>query len=67
MVLIPSEEPVKINDMRWDSESNNLLVGCSNGYVYEIERPRAQDIENTETFLTDMVRIRSWKIKMMEF
>jgi len=41
MVLIPSEEPIKINDMRWDSNSSHLLIGCSNGYVYEIDRPRA--------------------------
>jgi hypothetical protein len=67
MVKIPSETPTQINDIRWDSDSSNLLVGCSNGYVYEISRPRAQDIDNTETFLTDYVPIRSWKIKMMEF
>lgn len=67
MVLIPSEDPIHINDMRWDSSSTHLLVGCSNGHVYEIERPRAQDIDNTETFLTDSIRIKNWRIKMMEF
>ena len=41
MIRIPSEEPIHINDMRWDSDANNLLVGCSNGRVYEISRPRA--------------------------
>lgn len=44
MVLIPNddeESPIQINDMRWNSDSNKLIVGCSNGYVYEIDRPRA--------------------------
>jgi hypothetical protein len=67
MVQIPAEGPITVNDMRWDSDSSNLLVGCSNGFIYEVSRPRAQDIENTETFLTDVVPIRQWRIKMMEF
>lgn len=41
MVLLPAEEPTTINEVRWDSDSSKLLVGCSNGYVYEISRPRA--------------------------
>ena len=53
--------------MRWNIDSSSLLVGCSNGVVYDVWRPRAEDIDNTETFLTDAVTIKQWKIKMMEF
>lgn len=41
LVKIPSEEPITVNDLRWDSDSAHLMVGCSNGRVYEISRPRA--------------------------
>jgi len=41
LVKIPSEESTTVNDMRWDSNSANLLIGCSNGRVYEISRPGA--------------------------
>lgn len=56
-----------MNDMRWDSKSENLLLGCQDGHVYEIRRPKTSEIDNSETFLTDSIPIRSWKIKMMEF
>ncbi len=65
MINIPDE--TQINDMRWNSNSDRLLVGCNNGKVYEFEKPRAQDIDNTETFLIDNLPYREWTIKMMEF
>ncbi len=35
--------------------------------VYEIRRPKSNEIDNTETFLVDNIPIKSWQIKMMEF
>ena len=73
MVQVPcgqDEEgnPVKtqINDMCWDSESQHLLVVCSNGYAYRYQKPQAKDVDNTETFLANLP-CKIWKIKMMEF
>ena len=57
-------EPTSVT---WDSGSNNLLVGCSNGHVYEIKRPKDNEIENSETFLVDNIPIKDWKIKKMDF
>ena len=65
MVKLP--EGAIVNDLRWDSHSANVLVGCQNGIVYEIRRPRNNEIDNSETFLTEDIPIRIWKIKMMEF
>ena len=56
MVKVPSgeeDQPTQINDLRWDSTSQKILVGCQNGRVYEYARPRGQNIDNAETFLVD--------------
>lgn len=43
------------------------MVACSNGWVYEFDRPKPQDIDNHETYLVTDLPYRQWKIKMMEF
>lgn len=65
--MIELPEDAKIADMSWDTTSSNLLCGCSNGHAYEIMRPNPREIDNTETYLTDALPIRDWRIKMMEF
>lgn len=66
LIKLP-DETTHINDLRWDSGSSNVLIGCHNGRVYEIRRPNLNEVDNTETFLVDNIPIREWKIKMMEF
>lgn len=65
MIKLPDDS--KVNDLRWDSNSQNVLIGCSNGKVFEIRRPKDNEVDNTETFLVDNIPMREWKIKMMEF
>jgi len=43
------------------------LVSCSNGRVYQFEKPKEKDIDNHETFLVTNLPYKEWKIKMMEF
>lgn len=65
--MIKLSEDSKINDLRWDSGSNHVIVGCQNGKVFEIKRPKDSEIDNSETFLVDNIPIKEWQIKMMEF
>jgi len=65
--MIKLGDDALINDVKWDSNSSNLLVGCQNGHVYEVRKPKDNEIDNNETFLVDNIPIRDWKIKMMEF
>lgn len=56
-----------INDLKWDTNSSHLLIGCMNGKVYEVKRPKLNEVENSESFLVDNIPIKEWTIKMMEF
>jgi len=67
LCLIELPEDAVINDLTWDANSQNVLIGCKNGHVYELRRPNPREIDNTETYLLDQVPLRDWKIKMMEF
>ena len=35
--------------------------------MFEIKRPGENEVDNSETFMTDNVSIKEWNIKMMEF
>jgi len=65
LVQIPSK--TKINDLRWDSNSQNIIVGCANGRVHSFQRPNARDVDNHETYLVSNLPQKEWCIKMMEF
>jgi WD40 repeat protein len=67
LIQIPSSSPTKITDLRWDANSTKILVSCTNGKVYQFERPNPKDIDNHETYLMTSFPYREWKIKMMEF
>ena len=53
--------------MRWSHDSKYLMVACSNGRVYQFERPKPSDIDNHETYFVENLNHRVWRIKMMEF
>ena len=58
-----------INDLKWDQNSSKVIIACESGYVYEINKPNKDRINNTESFevtLADHPH-RVWKMKMMEF
>jgi len=44
-----------------------FLFGCNNGYVFEIRRPKASEIDNKDSYLWENPDIKTWKIKIMEF
>jgi WD40 repeat protein len=67
LVKIPSQTPTTITDLRWDIKSSKVLVGCSNGRVYQFEKPNPKNIDNHETYLVENLPYREWCIKMMEF
>jgi len=60
-------EGAQINDLKWDSQSSKVIIACENGYVYELERPTASNVDNKESYLVEDYPIKAWKIKMMEF
>ena len=65
--LIKLPEGAIVNDFKWHSDSQKILLACKNGYVYEIEKPAPDHVDNKETFLLEDWPIKAWKIKMMEF
>jgi len=67
MIRLP--EKSQINDLKWDQNSAKIIVACQSGFVYEINKPNKDRINNTETYevqLSDTTH-RVWKMKMMEF
>ena len=65
MTSLPNQS--QITDLRWDSNSTNILVGCANGHVHQFQRPMARDVDNHETYLVANLPHKEWCIKMMEF
>jgi WD40 repeat protein len=57
----------KINDLRWDSKSENILVCTESGYVHEIRRPDPAKLDTSDSYLIENYPMRTWKMKMMEF
>jgi len=47
--------------------STHLLVGCKNGHIIEIEAPKEDECDTSETYLRDDLRMKKTKIMMMEF
>ena len=56
-----------INDMKWQSGDTHILVGCTNGYVYQIRRPKENEFDPSDSFLWENADIKEWHIKIMEF
>jgi hypothetical protein len=43
------------------------LVGCKDGSIVEIEAPKEEDCDTTETYLKEDLNVKRTFIKMMEF
>jgi len=58
-----------INDLKWDGNSQKVIIACETGFVYEISKPLKEKIDNTESFEVqlDSHPHRVWKMKMCEF
>jgi WD40 repeat protein len=56
-----------VNDFKWNQDDNSIIFGCNNGYVFEIRRPKASEIDNKDSYLWENPDIKTWKIKIMEF
>jgi len=65
--LIELPEKAVITDLKWSNNSQKIICSCSNGYIYELNKPSMSDVQNKESYLVEDYPIRSWKIKMMEF
>ena len=48
------ELPSPAVSVAWNSKSTMLLVGCSNGQVFEIEKPNPAEVDTSVTFLIDL-------------
>jgi hypothetical protein len=56
-----------INDMKWLPGDDAVIVGCTNGYVYEIKRPDPAEFEAGDSYLWESPPIKEWHIMIMEF
>jgi hypothetical protein len=59
------ETKLAITDLCFDNRGEKLLIGCKDGTIHEVRIPRTEEIDNSETYLTEF-RSRSYTIKMME-
>jgi WD40 repeat protein len=48
MMRLP--EKTQINDLKWDQNSTKIIVACNSGFVYEINKPNKERINNTESY-----------------
>jgi len=55
----------KINDLKWNKDSNKILVAFKSGQVHEIDVPSPEDCDTSETFIRDLPK-KVFTIKMME-
>jgi len=56
-----------VNDFKWSSDDKSVLFGCQNGKVYNVRRPLAKEIDNSDSYLWINPDIQTWTIKLMEF
>ena len=60
-------EGAVVNDFKWNDADTCVLVGCKNGYVYQITRPKPDAIDNSDSYKWENPDIKEWRIKIMEF
>jgi hypothetical protein len=58
---------VKVNDLKWDAKSENILVCTESGHVHQIKRPDPAKLDVSDSYLIEDYPIRTWRMKMMEF
>lgn len=65
--LVVLNDCVAINDLKWDSKSEHILVATEAGYVHEIPKPDPSKLDTSDSYLIEDYPMRTWKMKMMEF
>lgn len=56
-----------VNDMKWNADDNSIIIGCKNGMVYQINRPKPDEIDSSDSYLWENIKMKSWTIKIMDF
>jgi WD40 repeat protein len=56
-----------VTDMKWNPDDNSIIIGCLNGKVYQIQRPKPDEIDSSDSFLWENIKMTTWTIKIMEF
>ncbi len=64
-VKLPDDSGV--NDFKWNQDDNSIIFGCNTGYVYEIRRPKPNEIDNKDSYQWINPDMKTWRIKIMEF
>jgi WD40 repeat protein len=54
-------------DFNWMPDDQSVIFGCMTGYVYEVFRPNPSEIFNGDSYLLENPKIKTWRIKIMEF
>jgi hypothetical protein len=39
-----------VNDFKWNDADTYVLIGCTNGYVYQVNRPNPEKIDNSDSY-----------------
>lgn len=60
-------DDARINDFKWNPDGESVIFGCANGFVYQIRRPKAGEIDNSDSYYWEDPPIKTWRIKIMEF
>lgn len=64
-VQLPNGTP--ITDFKWNPDDNSIIFGTESGYVYQVRRPKPNEIDNKDSYYWDNCDMKTWRIKMMEF
>jgi len=56
-----------VNSFKWNPDDQSVIFGCSNGMVHQVDRPKPDEIDNSDSYYWDDARIKSWTIKIMDF
>lgn len=57
----------RINDATWNADSGSIVFACDNGFLYEVRRPKATEIDNSDSYAWEKADVKEWCIKIMEF
>lgn len=57
----------RINDATWNADGNSIVFSCANGFLYEVRRPKASEIDNSDSYAWEKADVKEWCIKIMEF
>ena len=49
-----------INDMKWNPGDDSIIICCNNGMVYQIRRPKTDEIDSSDSYLWENISIKDW-------